>query len=125
MPTRFYDNFKISETGEALLDLDDLLRVQLNNDNVQGFDRHQVRRRYIKDVYKKQLHFSGLKRLTTLYLHDTVRKREVASYSRLKDMVRRSRDNGLSARNEDRSLPGATASKAPEKKIPKAMRRKR
>ena len=57
-----YDNFKISETGEALLDLDDLVRVQLNNDNVQGFDRHQVRRRYIKNVYKKQLHFSGLKR---------------------------------------------------------------
>ena len=32
------DNFKISGTGEALLDFDDLSRVQLKNDNVQSFD---------------------------------------------------------------------------------------
>ena len=32
------DNFKISGTGEALLDLNDLRRVLMNNDNVQGFD---------------------------------------------------------------------------------------
>ena len=32
------DSFKISGTGEALVDFNDLLRVQLKNDNVQGFD---------------------------------------------------------------------------------------
>ena len=32
-----YDYFKINGTGEALLDFNDLLRVQLKNDNVQGF----------------------------------------------------------------------------------------
>ena len=33
-----YDHFKISETGEALLDFNDLLSVQLKSDNVQRFD---------------------------------------------------------------------------------------
>ena len=33
-----YDYFKISGTGEGLLDSDDLSRVQLKDDNVQGFD---------------------------------------------------------------------------------------
>ena len=33
-----FDSFKISGTGEALLDFNDLCRVQLKNDNVQGFD---------------------------------------------------------------------------------------
>ena len=33
-----HDYFKISGTGEALLEFNDLLRVQLKNDNVQGFD---------------------------------------------------------------------------------------
>ena len=32
------DNIKISGTGEALLDFTDLVTVQLNNGNVQGFD---------------------------------------------------------------------------------------
>ena len=32
------DNFNISGTGEALLDFNDQLGVQLKNDNVQGFD---------------------------------------------------------------------------------------
>ena len=54
-----YDNFKISETGEALLDLNDLLRVQLKNDNVQGFDRHQVRRRYIRKLVQEAAPFLG------------------------------------------------------------------
>ena len=37
------DNFKISETGEVLIDFNDLLGVQLKNDNMQGFDiRHLV-----------------------------------------------------------------------------------
>ena len=49
----------ISETGEALLDLDDLLRVQLNDDNVQGFDRHQVRRRYIVKLVQEASPFLG------------------------------------------------------------------
>ena len=38
MAYMIYDNFKIRGTGEALLDFTDLLRVQLKNDNVQGFD---------------------------------------------------------------------------------------
>ena len=33
-----YDNCKISQLGEALLDFSGLLRVQLKHDNVQGFD---------------------------------------------------------------------------------------
>ena len=33
-----FDSFKISGTGEALLDFNDLLRVQLKNDIVQYFD---------------------------------------------------------------------------------------
>ena len=33
-----HDNFKISGTGEALLDFNDLLRVDLKYDNLQGFD---------------------------------------------------------------------------------------
>ena len=33
-----YDNIKTSGAGEALLDFNDLLRVQLKNDNVQGSD---------------------------------------------------------------------------------------
>ena len=33
-----YDNFKISGTGEALLDFNDLPRMQLKNDNLQCFD---------------------------------------------------------------------------------------
>ena len=32
------DNFKITGTSEAFLDFNDPLRVQLKNDNVQGFD---------------------------------------------------------------------------------------
>ena len=32
------DNFKISGTDEALLDFNDLLRVQLENDNLPGVD---------------------------------------------------------------------------------------
>ena len=32
------DNFKISGTREALLDFNDQIRVQLKNDNAQGFD---------------------------------------------------------------------------------------
>ena len=32
------DNVKISGTGEALLDFNDLLRVELRGDNGQGFD---------------------------------------------------------------------------------------
>ena len=35
---RVYDNFKISGTGEALSDFNDLPRVQLKNDDVQGLD---------------------------------------------------------------------------------------
>ena len=34
----FYVFFWISGTGEFLLYINDLLRVQLKNDNVQGFD---------------------------------------------------------------------------------------
>ena len=34
----FYDNFKTFGTSEALHDVNDLLRVQLKNDNVQGFE---------------------------------------------------------------------------------------
>ena len=33
-----YDNFKISGTSEALLNFTDLLRVQLKNGNLRGFD---------------------------------------------------------------------------------------
>ena len=35
---QIYDYFKISGTGEVLVEFHDLLRVQLKNDNVQGFD---------------------------------------------------------------------------------------
>ena len=49
-----------------------------------------------------------------LYLQDTVEKGEAASYSRLKEIVRRHaeqkiRNNSFNARNEDRSLQLAAA----------------
>ena len=109
-----YDNFKISETGEALLDNIDLLRVQLDNDNVQGFDT-----KWDGDIlekwYKKQPHFSeDLKPLMASTPRIQFHKGKVASYSRLKEMVcrhveQKMRDNNLNARNEDRSLHGAAA----------------
>ena len=76
----------------------------------------------------KQLHFSKeLKPLMALFLQDTAQKGEAASYSRLKDMVRRCveqkpRDNTFNARNEDRSLQGSSSlgSKHQKKEIPKA-----
>ena len=81
------DNFKISGTGEALLDLNDLRRVLMNNDNVQGFDTKwdEVLRSMTKlpdedvldNVYKKQLHFfEGSKPFMALYLQNTVQKGE-------------------------------------------------
>ena len=78
----------------------DLPRVQLKNDNAQGFD-NQVRRsnslqdkkfpiKIVLEVLKNQLHFSDeLKPFTALYLQDTVQKGEAASYSRLKETARR------------------------------------
>ena len=91
-----HDNFKISGTGEALLDLNDLRRVLLNNDNVQGFDTKcdEVLRSMTKlpdeekldNVCKKQLHFfERSKPFMALYLQKTVQKGESASYSPLKE----------------------------------------
>ena len=67
------DNFKISGTGEAHYHVIDLLRVQLKNDNAQRFDTKW-----------DEVHIS-----MASYLRDTVQKGEAASYSRLKQMVRR------------------------------------
>ena len=61
-----YDNFKISDTGEPLLDINDLLRVQLDNDNLQGF---QVGRRYIGKVVQEAAPF--LRGIETSHGFDT------------------------------------------------------
>ena len=37
--TAIHDFYDISGTGEALLDVNDLLGVQLENDNLQSFDQ--------------------------------------------------------------------------------------
>ena len=120
-----YDYLKISGTSEALLDFNDLLRVQLKSDNVQGFDTKWDEvllsmtevpdEDTLEKVYKKQVHYSEeLKPLMALYQRDTVQIGEAASYSRLKEVVRRYveqkiRDKSFNARNEDRSIEGAEA----------------
>ena len=65
----------------------------------------------LENLYKKQL-----QPLMALYLQDPVQKGEAASYSRLKEMVRRdveqkARDFFSTALNEHRSLQGAAARK--------------
>ena len=95
LPHVIYDNFKISGTGKALLDFNDLLRVQLMNDSVQGFDTKLDKvllsmtkildEEVLEKLHKKQLHFSvGLEPLMASYLRDTVQKGEAFCYSRLK-----------------------------------------
>ena len=85
------ENFKISGTGEALLDFNDLLR---ETDNVQGFDTWdevllsltKIPMNLFQRTYKKQLHFSEeLKPLMAVGPQDTVHKGEAASYCRLKE----------------------------------------
>ena len=135
------DNFKISGTGEALLDLNDLRRVLLNNDNVQGFDTKcdEVLRSMTKlpdeekldNVCKKQLHFfEGSKPFMALYLQNIVQKGEKASYSRLRGCpaVMLSRKWGTQI-----SMPATNAGlfkeqqpgKETQEEIPKPMHRKR
>ena len=63
-----FDHFKIRGTGEALVDVHDLLRVQLNIHNVQRFDtlvgrsttvhNKSSRARYIGTCVQTQLPFS-------------------------------------------------------------------
>ena len=134
-----YDNFKISGKGEALLGFNDLLRVQLNNDNMEGFDTRwdevllsmtDVPDEDSLDKCTKKKFSEELTLLVALYLQDTVQKGEAASYSRLKEMVPRYvgqkiRDKNFNARNEDRSLQGQQLGKETTKKITLAMQRKR
>ena len=93
-------NFKISGHAKLLLTFNDLLRVQLKNDNVQGFytkwdgvllSMTQVPDEdLLENMYKKQLRFSEeWKPLMVLDLQRTVQKGEATSFSRLKEMVRR------------------------------------
>ena len=84
-------NFNISGTGEALLDFNELLRVQLMNDNVQCSTPSGTKyfspcqkfpmKIYGKNMHKKQLHYSeDLKPLVASCLQNTVQKWEAASY---------------------------------------------
>ena len=80
-----FDSFKISGTGGAPLDFNDLLRVQLKSDNVQGFDTkcdevllsmtRMPDEEKLENLYKKQHHVSeDLKALMALYLQDVFQK---------------------------------------------------
>ena len=72
-----YNFIKISGPSEALLDFNDLLRVQqLKNDNVQGFDTKWdealLSMTKVPDEKQKQLRSSEqLKTLAALYMQDT------------------------------------------------------
>ena len=70
-----YENFKVSGTGESLVDFNDLQRVQLKYDNVQGFHTkwdgstslHDKSEEICRKCYKKQRRFcKELKPLTAL-----------------------------------------------------------
>ena len=123
--------FKIRGTGEAPLDVNDLLRVQLKNDNVQGVLLSMTNvpdEDILESVYKKQLHYSEeLKPLMAVYFQDTVQKGERASYAQLGQMVRcfveeKMRDKNFNARNEDRSLQRGSSL---ERKLKRKSQRQR
>ena len=67
-----FNHFKISGTGETLNDFDDLLRVQLKKDKVQGFDTKWDK--VLLSISKvPTLHYpQEFKHLMALYLQDTV-----------------------------------------------------
>ena len=75
------DNFKISGTSEALLDINDQLGVHVKDDNLQGFDTKwdeilflsmtRVPDEDILEINKKQFRYSEeLAPLTASYLQD-------------------------------------------------------
>ena len=119
------DHFKISGTREAFLDFKDPLRVQMKNDNVQGFDtkwsevRLSMSRVPDEDkkeiLYSEQLQYSEeVKPLMAVSQQDTVQKKYRPVVLDLHLLVSRCveqkiRDNHLNARNEDRSPQGAAA----------------
>ena len=95
-----YDYFKIWGTGEALLDFNDLLTVQLKNDNVQGFDTkwdevHLSRTKVPDEDFLENCTRSSsveLKPLMALYLQDTVQKGEKKSLAFYVKQWKRSND---------------------------------
>ena len=81
-----FDYFKHTGIGEALLDFNVLLRVQLKkNDNVQGFDTEgdevPLSMTKVPD-YSEELNL-----LMSLCLQDTVEKGKLTSYPRLTQRV--------------------------------------
>ena len=113
-----HDNFRISGTGEALLDFNDLVGVQLKNDNVHGFDTKRCEvllsmtnvpdEDVLDTVLETAPFLRGIETSDGLYLQAT------ASCSRLDQLVRRhveqqkirNRNTSFIVRNEDRSLLG-------------------
>ena len=124
------DNFKISGTGEALLDLNDLRRVLMKNDNVQGFDTKcdEVLRSMTKlpdedvldNVYKKQLHFfEGSKPFMALYLQNPERRiGQLFSTERMprRYVEQKMRDTNFNARNERSSSRESSLERKPKRK---------
>ena len=114
-----YDNFKISGTGEALLDFFDLLRLQLKNDNVQGFDTKQ------DEVLLSMQEFP--RKICWNFAQPQLQNSEELKFSW--HCARRMRcreenwpvilDNSFNARNTDRSLQGAAAWKGNPQGNPK------
>ena len=115
------DHFNISGTGEALLDFKDLSRVQLKNDDVQGFDTkwNEVLLSMTKvpdedkaeHLFNKQVHHSVESNLSWSCISRIQLRKEKRPVILDWKMVcryveQKRRDNGSSARNEDRSLQG-------------------
>ena len=95
-----FDHFKISGTGEALLDVNNLFGAQFNSDNVQGFvtkwdeallSMTKVPEQDTLEKWYKNSSTAERNRnlLLTMYLQDSVQKGEAASSSRLNGMGRR------------------------------------
>ena len=67
-----FHHFKISGTGETLNDFDDLLRVQLKKDKVQGFDTKWDKVLLSMSKFPTLHYPQEFKHLIALYLQDTV-----------------------------------------------------
>ena len=132
-----YGYFKICGTSEALLDDNDLLRVQFKNDNVQGFDTKWDEvllsmtkgpgEDILQTVYKKLLLY--LKELTPILWYHR-RKNLGVIIDGKKCFVgiwnRKLRDRNFNAHCEDGSLQGSAAWKENPRGNPKnAMEKKR
>ena len=88
---------KVSK-GESVLDLDEILKVELKNNNEQSFNtrwdetiiamKKQSDNESLKNLLYRQLQQSEqLKPLLFLYIHDAVQKGESRDQTRLKNMV--------------------------------------